>query len=97
MNILIIDRFPVAFLEQLGRLQVHTHYLPNTDRKEVLSLIPNFDVLVMNSKVKVDKELIDKALRLKLVCRAGVGMDHITVARQPPELAIPERTSARKR
>ncbi len=34
----------------------------------------------MNSKVNADQELADRATKLKLVCRAGVGLDHIDVA-----------------
>lgn len=77
MNILIIDRFPPVFLEQLAELPVQVNYQPEIKRPEVLELIPEIDILIMNSKVKADKELADKAKRLKLVLRAGVGMDHI--------------------
>ncbi|MFK7923023.1 MAG: NAD(P)-dependent oxidoreductase [Bacteroidia bacterium] len=77
MNLLIIDRFPVAFLDQLAALPVQFNYQPEIKRPEVLELISDIDILIMNSKVKVDQELADKANRLKLVLRAGVGMDHI--------------------
>lgn len=77
MNILIIDRFPDSFLDQLAALPVQVNYQPDIKRPEVLALISDIDILIMNSKVKADQELVDKASRLKLVLRAGVGMDHI--------------------
>ena len=80
MNILIIDRFPEQFLEALGQLPgTKVTYTPETDRKTVLEQIGGYHILIMNSKVQVDPELIDKASRLKLLIRAGVGMDHIDV------------------
>jgi D-3-phosphoglycerate dehydrogenase len=43
----------------------------------VMQEIGEAAVLILNSKVKVDQEMIDQAIRLKLVIRAGVGTDHI--------------------
>ena len=37
----------------------------------------DFDVAVVRSKTKVTKEFVDKALNLKLVLRAGVGLDNV--------------------
>jgi len=42
-----------------------------------LQEILNADILVLNSKIRVDREAIDLAEKLKLVVRAGVGTDHI--------------------
>ena len=77
MNILIIDRFPDIFLQELSSLAVQVTYLPEIDRKTVLSLIEDQHILILNSKVKVDRALVDRANHLMLVVRAGVGMDHI--------------------
>ncbi|MEL6653252.1 MAG: NAD(P)-dependent oxidoreductase [Bacteroidota bacterium] len=77
MNVLIIDRFPPVFLEQLSALPVQVNYQPEIKREGVMSLIGEIDILIMNSKVRADQELADVAPRLKLVLRAGVGMDHI--------------------
>lgn len=77
MNILIIDSFPQNFLDSLREMPVRVKYIPQTHREEVMELIPEYEVLILNSKVNVDRALADKAQRLKLVIRAGVGMDHI--------------------
>lgn len=54
---------------------VTDHY----DREKLVREIRNFDILIVRSATKVDKEIIDaaKGTRLKLVIRAGVGLDNI--------------------
>lgn len=51
------------------------------EREELFQIIGDFDVLIVRSATKVDRELIDKAkdTKLKLVIRAGVGLDNIDV------------------
>ena len=55
---------------------VDKHY----DYNELKSEIKNYDVLVVRSKTTVDKNIIDASLessKLKLIIRAGVGLDNI--------------------
>jgi len=49
------------------------------DRKELLERMPFYDALVVRSKTKVDGELIEKAGRLKIIGRAGNGIDNIDI------------------
>lgn len=77
MHILIIDPFPPVFLEQLATLPVTIQYLPDADRNQVLETIGEAEVLVINSKIRVDQPVIERAGKLRLLVRAGVGMDHI--------------------
>lgn len=76
MKILMIDRFPLAMREKLEGGDREVKYWPDATRAQVLAEMPQVEVLVMNSKVKVDRELLDCAPKLRLLCRAGVGMDH---------------------
>lgn len=76
MNILLIDAFPERMLAELRALGHAVRYEPEWDRQEVLAHLQDVDILVMNSKVDADRELLDHGLRLKMVCRAGVGLDH---------------------
>ena len=79
MNILIIDAFPSNFIDQLSQMPVTFTFIPKADRNEVLEKIPEAEILIMNSKIRVTKEVVDMAPKLKMVIRAGVGMDHIDV------------------
>ncbi len=48
-------------------------------KDELVNLIPEYDCLVIRSKFKINAELIDKAIKLKCIARAGAGMENIDV------------------
>lgn len=48
--------------------------------EEIMKLIPDFDVLVVRSRTKVTKEMIAAGTKLKVIGRAGVGVDTIDIA-----------------
>lgn len=77
MQVLIIDKFPEPWLSRLKSLPVEVKYLPKADRAVAMAALPQTSILILNSKISVDKEAIDAAPNLKMVIRAGIGMDHI--------------------
>jgi D-3-phosphoglycerate dehydrogenase / 2-oxoglutarate reductase len=54
--------------------------LPTIARSEVLKIIHEYDVLLINSRIKADKELIEKGINLKAVARIGSGLEVIDLA-----------------
>jgi D-3-phosphoglycerate dehydrogenase len=44
---------------------------------ELLKSIKDYDALIVRSRTKVTKEVIDAGVRLKVIARAGVGLDNI--------------------
>ncbi|MGL5514539.1 MAG: phosphoglycerate dehydrogenase, partial [Sporomusa sp.] len=50
---------------------------PNLTRQELLDVIGEYDALVVRSNTRVNEELYQKAARLKVVGRAGNGVDNI--------------------
>jgi len=48
--------------------------------EELLEVINNFDAIIVRSATKVTKEVIDKGTNLKVIARAGVGLDNIDTA-----------------
>jgi len=52
---------------------------PNLTRDELLSQLPEYEALVVRSGVKVDAEAIAAGKRLRVIGRAGVGVDNIDV------------------
>ncbi len=48
-------------------------------RDEILSIIPAYDGLIVRSETIVDQTLLDAATRLRIVGRAGSGLDNIDV------------------
>ncbi len=79
MKALIIDLFPEPWLSQLRALPLEVDYFPGAERAHVLLLLQGADILILNSAIRVDREAIDAAPNLKMVIRAGIGMDHIDV------------------
>ena len=48
-------------------------------REDLLATIPECDGVVVRSATKIDKEVIDAGTKLKVIARAGVGMDNIDI------------------
>lgn len=73
-----LDAEGVEILEKSGLVEVD--YRKKTSREELLQIIGNYDGLIVRSASKVDREVVEKANRLKVVIRAGVGVDNIDIA-----------------
>jgi len=52
---------------------------PGLSNEDLLKRIPEFDALVVRSATKVNKDVIAAAKNLKIIGRAGVGLDNIDV------------------
>lgn len=66
----------VPLLEQIG---FEATYAPHISRAEILSVIGDFEGILVRSKTTIDKELIDHATQLEFIGRAGAGLDKIDV------------------
>ncbi len=64
-----------AMLEAAG-FQVDTEKVP---QEQLADVLPQYDVLIVRSATKVRRELIDACPNLKIIARAGVGLDNIDV------------------
>jgi Phosphoglycerate dehydrogenase and related dehydrogenases len=53
---------------------------PSIDAGELMDIIDGYEALVVRSKTRVTAELIDRAANLKVVGRAGTGVDNIDVS-----------------
>lgn len=54
------------------------------DADELLQIIPEYEALVVRSETKVTANLLRAAKQLKVVARAGVGVDNVGELAQPP-------------
>lgn len=77
-----------AAIERFGELTLY----PLSSPEEALARVSDCDVLIVN-KVKVTKELIDAAPRLRLICEAATGVNNIDLA-YAEEKGIPVRNVA---
>lgn len=54
-------------------------YRPDISREELLQVVGGYEALIIRSRTKVDREVIDKGVALKLIARPGTGLDNVDV------------------
>jgi D-3-phosphoglycerate dehydrogenase / 2-oxoglutarate reductase len=81
MRILVCDGLEKTGVEILrAATGVDVDERPAIDKNELAEIIGEYDGLIVRSKTKVTAELIEHAARLRVVGRAGTGVDNIDVA-----------------
>lgn len=79
-KVLIIDKIDDLGIELLRKepnFQIDIKI--GIEREELLNIIGEYDGLIIRSDAKVDAELMAKATKLKIVGRAGNGVDNIDI------------------
>jgi D-3-phosphoglycerate dehydrogenase len=77
-RVLIVDDVHPALIDGLIEKDFEVLYIPESKRPQILSkLKEGFEILIVRTKTLVDKELIDLAPNLKIIARAGAGLDNI--------------------
>ena len=76
-RILICDHVEVDKLALGPGIEVD--YRPAVTKDELLRIAGNYEALIVRSRTKVDREVLDRATRLRLVARPGTGLDNIDV------------------
>ncbi len=78
MKILVSDELSAEGLEVL-REYAEVDFKPDIKPEELLAEIGAYDALVVRSRSKVTAEVIEAGINLKIIGRAGVGVDNIDV------------------
>jgi D-3-phosphoglycerate dehydrogenase / 2-oxoglutarate reductase len=76
--VLIADKLAESTVAALGD-QVEVRWVDGPDRPKLLAAVPEADALLVRSATTVDAEVLDAAPKLKIVARAGVGLDNVDV------------------
>jgi D-3-phosphoglycerate dehydrogenase len=80
MKILISDPIhPDAVAWLKGQPGALVSFQPELSHEELLAVISEYDALIVRSRTKVTKEIIAAAKNLKVIGRAGTGLDNIDV------------------
>ena len=76
--VLIADKLAESTVAALGD-QIEVRWVDGPDREKLLAAVPEADALLVRSATTVDAEVFDAAPKLKIVARAGVGLDNVDV------------------
>jgi D-3-phosphoglycerate dehydrogenase / 2-oxoglutarate reductase len=79
-NVLLLDGIDpagVRILEKTGVIVPLVY--DKISREKLLELVPEADGIIVRSATLVDRELMQKASRLRVVGRAGVGVDNVDI------------------
>ena len=76
--VLIAEELSPATVEALGP-DFEIRHANGADRAELIPAIADVDAILIRSATKVDAEALAAAKRLKVVARAGVGLDNVDV------------------
>ncbi len=80
INILFLDSVHLLLQKELETKGFICHLQYDWNLEKIGEELYKFDGVVIRSRVKLDKELIDKGTNLKFIARAGAGMENIDVA-----------------
>lgn len=79
MQVLLIDDIHPILIEMLENENISIAYHPEYNREDIIKNISLYDGIIVRSKIKVDKQIIDLASKLKFIARSGAGMDSIDI------------------
>jgi len=81
MKVLIADGLAkegLAKLEAIKEIELLNH--TGISREELMKVLPQAQILVVRSRTKVDAQLIEAGPNLKVILRAGIGLDNVDVS-----------------
>ena len=77
--VLIADKLAQSTIDALGD-QVEVRWVDGPNRPELIDAVKDADALLVRSATTVDREVLEAAPHLKIVGRAGVGLDNVDIA-----------------
>jgi D-3-phosphoglycerate dehydrogenase len=79
MKVLISDNLSARGVEILKKAGLEVDFRSKTSAEEIEKLIGDYDALVIRSATKVTAALLEKAGKLKVIGRAGSGLDNVDI------------------
>jgi len=76
-SVLICDQVNPVLKEILEKNGLKITYEPEITAEQIAEKIENFEVVIVRSRTKLTKDLIEKANKCQIIARVGVGLDNI--------------------
>ena len=78
-SVLICDQVAPILNDILQKNGLKISYEPEITPEQIKEKIGNFDIVIVRSRTKITKEIIDSASKCKIIARVGVGLDNIDI------------------
>ncbi|HKZ61732.1 MAG TPA: hydroxyacid dehydrogenase [Nitrososphaera sp.] len=78
-KVLVCDSIDQAGIDSMKRAGLNVDYKPEIKPVELVSSVRDYDVIIVRSRTKVTKEVVDAASNAKIIARVGVGLDNVDV------------------
>jgi len=79
MKVLISDNLSTCGVDILKKAGLEVEFRSKTTVEEIEKMIGDYDALIIRSATKVTAGLLEKAAKLKIVGRAGSGLDNVDI------------------
>ena len=79
-SVLICDQVNPVLNEILEKNGLQITYEPEITPEQILEKIENFHIIIVRSRTKITKDMIEKATKCQIIARVGVGLDNIDQA-----------------
>ena len=71
-----IDEIGITILKKAGLI---VDYKPEIEPDDLLTTVGESNVIIVRSRTKITKKVIDAAPNVKIIARVGVGLDNIDI------------------
>ena len=80
MKVLALDKTAEEGLKIIREAGIEVDAKADLSEDELVKIIPDYDALIVRSETKVTSKLIEAGKNLKIIARAGVGVDNVDLA-----------------
>ena len=76
-SVLICDEVDPVLSKILTDNGLKISYEPEITPEQILEKISNYNIIIVRSRTRITKEMIEKADNCKVIARVGVGLDNV--------------------
>ncbi len=76
-SVLICDEVDPVLNKILSENGLHVSYEPEITPGQILEKIQNYNIVIVRSRTRITREIIEKADQCKIIARVGVGLDNV--------------------
>jgi len=78
-KILLVDQVHPLIQKELTRYGFFCEQFPGENREDLMAIIGNYFGVIIRSRIRLDREILEKADNLKFIGRVGSGLENIDV------------------